>query len=590
VARAPNTLGNNLFGNARVPTYTQASSVKAYTLTADTRFNALLQADPAYRLAWSTQSGGKTAITYSFIWGGGVASQFAPGYGTEMTAATTGAVPSGEYANVALAFQQWANVANVTFKQVTETAGGAVGDIRLGLSSRVGDSWGYTKLNAGGSANSYGDIWINPLYGRDSYAVNTYNFTALMHEIGHGLGLAHPSEGNIIPTGYDYRNYTIMSYNDPPGAYAYNPAKEDFDYIIQTPMVYDIAAVQAIYGANMSYHAGDNKYVYSPDSPFYAAIWDAGGHDMIDLRQFKHECWVDLHPGAYSTLGFTNVSVSNNLGIAYNVTIEDCFGGAGNDTLVGNEANNRLYGNAGNDRLYGYGGNDKLSGGKGDDILSGGDGNDTFLAGSDTGNDRYVGGPGLDLVTYAGANSGVTVNLTTGVGDGTAAGLGKDTISGVERVTGSAHGDMLTGDANDNMLSGNGGDDTITGMAGADTLRGGMGLDHLTGGSGADRFVFERVAEFAGTTATTCDVITDFKHAEGDLIVLSPIDANSQTTAQDAFTWIGTAAFHHVAGELRYSSSGGNTLVQGDVNGDGQPDFALLLLGSVPLAKGDFIL
>jgi hypothetical protein len=152
--------------------------------------------------------------------------------------------------------------------------------------------------------------------------VNTYNFTALMHEIGHALGLAHPSEGNIIPTGYDYRNYTIMSYNDPYGVYAYNPAKEDFDYIIQTPMVYDIAAIQAIYGANMSYHAGDNKYVYSPDAPFYAAIWDAGGTDLIDLRTFKLDCWVDLHPGAYSTLGFTNVSVSNNLGIAYNVTIE----------------------------------------------------------------------------------------------------------------------------------------------------------------------------------------------------------------------------------------------------------------------------
>ena len=206
-------------------TYTQASPVKTYSLTADARFNALLQADPAHRLAWSTVSAGKTVVSYSFIWGGGVASAFASGYGTEMTAATVGALPSGEYANVALAFAQWANVANLSFKQVAETAGGTVGDIRLGLSSRVGDAWGYTKASAGGAANSHGDIWINPLYGRDSYAVNTYNFTALMHEIGHALGLAHPSEGNIIPTGYDYRNYTIMSYNDPYGVYAYNPAK-----------------------------------------------------------------------------------------------------------------------------------------------------------------------------------------------------------------------------------------------------------------------------------------------------------------------------------------------------------------------------
>ena len=176
------------------------------------------------------------------------------------------------------------------------------------------------------------------------------------------------------------------------------------------------------------------------------------------------------------------------------------------------------------------------------------------------------------------------------MGDGTAAGLGKDTISGVERVTGSAHADTLLGDANDNILSGNGGNDTINGMAGADTLRGGSGQDRLTGGSGADRFVFERVSEFAGTTAATCDVITDFRHAEGDLIVLSPIDANSLTSTDDAFAFIGTAAFHHVAGELRYAITGGNTLIQGDVNGDGVADFALLLQGSVALVKGDFLL
>jgi serralysin len=112
----------------------------------------------------------------------------------------------------------------------------------------------------------------------------------------------------------------------------------------------------------------------------------------------------------------------------------------------------------------------------------------------------------------------------------------------------------------------------------------------LTGGSGADRFVFERVIEFAGTTATTCDVITDFRHSEGDQIVLSPIDANSLTTADDPFVFIGTAAFHKVAGELRYAITGGNTLVQGDVDGDGVADFALLLQGSVTLVKGDFIL
>ena len=571
-------------------TYNQASVVRTFSLTSDSRFNGLMFADPAYRNAWSTRSGGTTQISYSFIWAGGVASRFTSTYGAEPTAGT--AVPSAAYGEIAQAFQQWANVANISFRQVTETSGGTVGDIRIGLSSSVDtDTWGYAKVSANGSDNSHGDIWINPTWGNQSFAVDTYNFAAMMHEIGHALGLADPSSGSGLAIGYDQRNYTIMSYNDPYGVYVYNATRQNFDYILRTPMVYDIAAIQAIYGANTSYNVGDTKYVYSPDDPFYATIWDAGGTNTIDLRAFTQASFVDLHPGAYSTLGFNGAAVSNNLGIAYGVHIETLFGGSGSDTLVGDDLLNRIYAGKGDDRIYGYGGNDRLSGGPGNDIISGGDGNDMFLAGDDTGNDRYVGGPGNDLVTYAGAKTGVTINLATGVGNGTAAGLGTDTISGIERATGGAYNDTVIGDGYDNVLSGNGGNDNIDGGAGKDTLRGGVGLDRLTGGAGADRFVFERVIEFGGTTATTCDVVTDFSHAQGDTIVVNPIDANTRTPdVDDAFTFIGTAAFHGVAGELRYTASGANTLVLGDVNGDGQADFALLLLGTISLTKSDFVL
>jgi serralysin len=125
-------------------------------------------------------------------------------------------------------------------------------------------------------------------------------------------------------------------------------------------------------------------------------------------------------------------------------------------------------------------------------------------------------------------------------------------------------------------------------MAGNDTLRGGAGRDTLTGGSGADRFVFERVLEFAGAASTTCDVITDFSHAEGDTIILSPIDANTLTAADDPVIFIGSAPFHHAAGELRATIVGGSTLVQGDINGDGTADFALLLTGALTLTRYDF--
>ena len=51
------------------------------------------------------------------------------------------------------------------------------------------------------------------------------------------------------------------------------------DYIVSsTPMVYDIAAIQYLYGANMNHNSGDTTYSFDPDTPFIEAIWDAGGH------------------------------------------------------------------------------------------------------------------------------------------------------------------------------------------------------------------------------------------------------------------------------------------------------------------------
>lgn len=56
--------------------------------------------------------------------------------------------------------------------------------------------------------------------------------------------------------------------------------------------------------------------------------------------------------------------------------IENAFGGAGADTLIGNLANNVLRGLAGADTLYGGGENDALLGDEGNDTLWGQDGDD----------------------------------------------------------------------------------------------------------------------------------------------------------------------------------------------------------------------
>jgi serralysin len=165
-----------------------------------------------------------------------------------------------------------------------------------------------------------------------------------------------------------------------------------------------------------------------------------------------------------------------------------------------------------------------------------------------------------------------------------------------DTVTGTGYGDVLHAGGGNDTIYGRGGNDTLGGDAGNDTLKGetgndilygGTGADKLYGGTGKDTFLFKSIAE---TTNSARDVIFDFKQSEADKISLRAIDANTKTSADDAFTFIGTAAFHKKAGELHYVKSNGDTLIQGDVNGDGKADFTIVLDTLVTLKATDFIL
>jgi hypothetical protein len=158
----------------------------------------------------------------------------------------------------------------------------------------------------------------------------------------------------------------------------------------------------------------------------------------------------------------------------------------------------------------------------------------------------------------------------------------------VDNVTLSGNKNLVvTGNGGANVITGNAGRNTLDGGAGNDRLIGGAGRDVLTGGAGTDKFIF-RDGDFGGNTASTADRITDFSHGSRDLISLIGVDANANTVGDDAFSWIGTSAFHHVAGELRFAQAGGNTFVQGDTNGDGLSDFWIRLDGLVNLQASDF--
>jgi Ca2+-binding RTX toxin-like protein len=163
-------------------------------------------------------------------------------------------------------------------------------------------------------------------------------------------------------------------------------------------------------------------------------------------------------------------------------------------------------------------------------------------------------------------------------------------------LAGTSGGNTLTGTVAEDTLRGLGGNDTLNGGGGADLLDGGIGKDTLVGGAGADTLVGGDGADLfvlispADSMTGARDVISDFSRADKDRISLSDIDANSKAVGDQKFAFIGTAAFSGVAGQLHYEHSGGNTLVMGDVNGDGATDFVIQVAGLVSFTSADFVL
>jgi serralysin len=137
---------------------------------------------------------------------------------------------------------------------------------------------------------------------------------------------------------------------------------------------------------------------------------------------------------------------------------------------------------------------------------------------------------------------------------------------------------------------GGAGNDVIQGSQNGDIIVGRERGDTLYGNGGNDVFRYDSVAD---SNSNERDGIQDFN--PGDLIDLSRIDSNVLADGDQAFSFIGSAAFTNTAGELRFeniSLGGPIWLVQGDVNGDGVSDFEVVLNIPVPdpITSGDFIL
>jgi Ca2+-binding RTX toxin-like protein len=383
-----------------------------------------------------------------------------------------------------IAVGTWDDLISARFVEV-EQGPGASGygrqttDIMMGNTyTGPAQAWAYYPGYEHQYARVSGDVWIaDPRFNGSNAQLDPgfYGVQTLNHELGHSLGLSHPGnydfgddndgDGEPDPITYegdafyfqDSHQYTIMSYFD-----SYETGNDQIDWNLMrfvypsTPMVHDIAVIQAKYGADYTTRSGDTVYGFNATADVtndamrfedgemvsIFSIWDGGGNDTLDLSGYDSNSVIDLRPGAYTSAGgpgeqltLDEINANNaaagygsrtaaydlyfggregtNEGIPWSEIVDTDFVMDNNIGLAYDHGNGRaLIENA-----IGGGGDDQLNGNTAANKLTGGAGDDTFIFADDGSVDTIMdfksGSDQIDLSELAGVDaSDVTFNAS----------------------------------------------------------------------------------------------------------------------------------------------------------------------------------
>ncbi len=420
-------------------------------------------------------------------------------------------------------------ISGLNFTQVNPGGTTNSATMLVGAYSSGSDGAGAFAYYPGSTAFSddAGDLWLNNnSVSQTSLPQGSFSHFAILHEVGHTVGLAHPSDYNAPPGASityanhaqfieDTHQYTVMSYFDE------SNTTSSFSSYPDTLLLYDIYALHQQYGADYSHHAGNTTYGFNAtvggaydfttNTNPVLSIWDGSGTDTLDLSGYGMAQVVDLREGRFSDIG----GFTDNLSIAIGAVIENAVGGSGNDRVTGNNASNKIRGALGNDTLFGRAGFDTLIGNAGNDLLRGG-----------VGEDILIGGVGHDV--------------------------------------------LLGGNQND----------ILRGGSGLDTLEGGYGRDRLFGDNGADVFVFSDQNDSA--FGALPDLILDFVTGSDQIQLTGLAAAPLSLVVGGPLTGTGPSVVTREVGT--------NTRILIDLDGDRSVDMHINVVGTLGLTADDFIL
>lgn len=497
----------------------------------------LASINDAYKLesgyVWENDRNGVT-LTYKFYAGHQSYWDYLPSFSYHTSNAPFSAQQESAVRSI---FSLISSYTNITFTEVTGATVPNLGFINAYSSNITLAGSAYLPQGPAG-----GDVFINRSYWNYSATPKSGddNYYTLMHEIGHALGLQH-SFDELNGT-YATEKYSVMAYDDSPWG----------DINASTFMLYDIAALQHLYGSNTSYNTGDDTYYVSATSA--KSIWDAGGIDTINGSSYRDGMTIDLNGGTFSS-----IELDDNLAIAYNVVIENFIGGDGDDRVTENSADNSIIVKGGDDYIYGSAGQDYVDGGAGEDTLRYSVNISNFIF-SAFGNVLQIASSafGVDLITsvenFRFSNTtrswSELVALARANPDPAHVGWAPETInvtmtSGTYQLKLGIKNALLLGTANVN-LTGDEADNELTGNAGANIIDGGNGADLMAGGRGNDTYIVDDESDEVSETETGSAGGTDTVKSSIDFGLGANIE--NLTLMASAVTATGNALSNYILG------------------------------------------